>query len=87
MDADAICLHLRSGRVAFVRTKVLSAVVIARRLGEAPTARSVDGRAAVLRREAMIANLGDYAPGMLGGEGRFRRARSGYISRNARGVM
>ena len=46
-------LHLRSGRVAFVRTKVPPAVPMARRGWVAAAALKAEGRAAVLSRDAI----------------------------------
>lgn len=54
MARDIVNLQDKSGRVAFVRMKVLSAVVTDRRGLEAKAARKVDGRAVDRRREAIV---------------------------------
>lgn len=55
MARSVFNLQDKSGRVAFVRMKVLSAVVTDRRGLEAKAAaRRVDGRAVVRRREAIV---------------------------------
>ena len=50
-------VHLRSGKVAFVRIKVLSAVPMARTGCVEATARSAEGRAAVLSRDAIAISV------------------------------